>query len=389
LGKKGLAGLLIVVALLGGSLSGCHLRPLLSGVSVSPDVISPNADGSDDATNISYSLSRNAELSIYFVDENGTRFYFREARPRSPGDYQVQWGGVANQPYWIENEYGRQRVMSWVLPDGTYTWVVEAVTEGGETARVEGQITLSGGDAQVPELRQFTVALPEFTPNQDGLRDRTGFSYVLNKDVDTVLVYLYDPAAPDVTYPVEEQEQLTEIGKAGYHYYDYDGGVDRGAQPPPDGTYVVAAEARDLSGYHVVVSDTVTIVNGGKPRALVVNGAIQWSSAMRNVESTEVYLPLGSTLCFTTYVENYSTVPLRTSGPPSGTTYRNDQNYNTLAVEMGQDSFYDQPGALASTLTCRRSTFLTGGPSASRRSCAARRSRGRSSVFLTPNAAAR
>jgi hypothetical protein len=345
LSKKRLAGILIVAVLLSGSLGSCHLRPLLSDVTVSPDVISPNADGNDDATNISYSLSRNADLSIYFVDADGTRFHFREARPRSPGDYQVQWGGVVNQPYSIENEYGHQQVMSWVLPDGTYTWVVEAVAEDGEVAQVEGQISLSGGDAQVPALRQFTVALPEFTPNQDGLRDRTGFSYVLNKDVASVLVYLYDPAAPELTYPVEEQEQLAETGKAGYHYYDYDGGVDRGAQPPPDGTYVVAAEARDLSGYHVVVTDTVTIVDGGKPRGLVVNGSILWSDAMRSVESAEVFLPLGSTLCFTTYVENYSTVPLRTSGPASGTTYKNNQNYNTLAVEMGDDSFHEQPGA--------------------------------------------
>lgn len=343
--KRGWYKILVLVVLLSGSLGGCHVRPLLSDVSVSPAVISPNADGVDDATNISYSLARNADLSIYFVDQAGTRFYFRQARPRSPGNYQVQWGGVVNQPYWLENEFGRQRVRSWVLPDGLYRWVVEAVTKDGETARAEGEISLSGGDAQVPELRQFTVALPEFTPNQDGLADRTGFSYVLNKDVDSVLVYLYDPATPEVTYPVEEQERLTDLAKSGYHYYDYDGGVDRGAQPPPDGTYVVAAEARDLAGYHVVVSDTVTIVNGGKPRALVVNGRIYWSKEMRSIESAEVYLPLGSTLCFTTYVENYSTVPLRTSGPDSGTTYRNDQNYNTLAVEMGQDSFYEQPGA--------------------------------------------
>jgi hypothetical protein len=344
LGKRNLGWILVLWLLLGGLLSGCHLRPLLYDAAVSPDTISPNADGQDDATNIEYRLSRNAEISIYFVDESGARYYFRQARPRSAGDYVVQWGGVVNQPYWLENEYGRGRVMSWVLPDGAYTWVVEAATADGETARVEGQITLSGGDVQTPELRQFTVALPEFTPNQDGLRDRTGFSYVLNKDVDSVQVYLYDPDEPDITYPIEEQSRLAEYGKAGYHYYDYDGGVDRGAEPPPDGSYIVVAEARDKAGYHVVVSDTVTIVDGGKPRALVVNGTISWSDAVRGLEGTEVYLPLGSTLCFTTYVENYSQVPIRTSGPPAGTAYRSDENYNTLAEQTGEDSYHEQPG---------------------------------------------
>lgn len=338
-------GVLTALLLLCLGLSGCHLRPLLSDVSVSPDVISPNADGTDDATNITYTLSRNATVSIYFESATGQRFYFRQERSRSAGDYRVQWGGTVNQPYWLQNEYGRQLVKSWVLPDGVYTWVIEAHGDDGQTEQIKGQITLQGGDTTVPELRRFGVTLPAFTPNQDGLTDRTGVSYYLNKDVESVLVYLYDPNNPDLHYPLEEQQRAVKAGQAGYHYYDYDGGVDRGADPPPDGTYIVVGEARDLVGHHVVASDTLTIENGGKPRALVVNGTIHWSDALRSLEGTELYLPLGATLCFTTFVENYGEVPIRTSGPPSGTFYRSDQNYNTLAVERKEDSFYEQPGA--------------------------------------------
>jgi hypothetical protein len=76
----------------------------------------------------------------------------------------------------------------------------------------------------------------------------------------------------------------------------------------------------------------------------VVNGEIQWGDAVRSLEGTEMYMPLGSTLVFTTYVENYGRVPIRTSGPPSGAAYRSDQNYNTLAVEMGQESWHQQAG---------------------------------------------
>jgi hypothetical protein len=337
---------LAMLALGAWSLTGCHLRPLLYDVSVSPDVISPNADGSDDATNLAYKLSRNALLSILFESASGERFYFREGRHRSAGEYRVQWGGVINQPLSLamEGDFGEQMVRSWVLPDGTYTWIIEATDEDGETERAEGQITLTGGDTTLPELRKFTVAVPEFTPNQDGLDDRTGVAYFLNKDVDGVQVFLYHPDARDVQYPLEEQERTAKPGEAGYHYYDYDGGVDRGADPPPDGTYVVVAEARDLSGHHVVVSSTLTIKDGGKPRAEVVNGEIHWADAVRNLEGTEMYLPLGATLVFTTYIENYGRVPIRTAGPPSGTSYRSDQNYNTLAVEMGEDSYHQQAG---------------------------------------------
>jgi hypothetical protein len=334
-------GSLILVSL---GLSGCHLRPLLSDVSVSPAQISPNADGVDDVTEIRYRLSRNATLSIYFESDEGERFYFREARPRSAGEYRVQWGGVINQPYWLESEWGRQLIRSWVLADGTYTWVVEATDEAGETMRVQGQIVLSGGDTIVPELRQFTVARPLFTPNQDGLDDRTGVSYSLSKDVENVLVYLFHPSRPDVQFPLEEQPRAIRPGQAGYHYYDYDGGVDRGADPPEDGTYVVVAEARDRVGHHVVVSSTLTIKDGGKPRADIVNGEIQWGGVVRSLEGTEMYLPIGATLAFTTYVENYGRVPIRTAGPPSGAHYISDQNYNTLAVGMNDASFHQQAG---------------------------------------------
>ncbi len=339
-----IAGVLVALVLLSLGLSGCHLRPLLYDVAVYPDTISPNADGVDDATNIEYKLARNASISIFFIDEQGDRFYFREDRPRSAGEYRVQWGGVINQRIWQETDTVRQSVESWVLPDGVYTWVVEATDERGESARIEGPIVLSGGDTVVPELRKFTVSLPTFTPNQDGLDDRTGVAYFLNKDVDSVRVFLYDPAEPGVEYPIEEQERSAKPGEAGYHYYDYDGGVDRGADPPKDGTYVVMAEARDLAGHHVVVSSTLQIVNGGMPRAEVVNGEIQWGEALRSLEGTEVYLPLGATLVFTTYIENYGRVPIRTSGPMPGTQYRNDENYNTLALKQGQDSYHQQAG---------------------------------------------
>jgi hypothetical protein len=342
-----LAGAVLLLAAAALTLGGCHVQPLLSDVSVSPGAISPNADGREDATNIAYKLARPAMVSIYFEDEAGQRYYFRQGRDRAAGEYRVQWGGVINQPRWMEVEgqqTTRQLVESWVLPDGTYTWVVEALGEDGQTGRAEGTITLSGGDHSVPTLTNFTVALPTFSPNQDGLDDRTGVAYYLNKAVDAVQVYLYDAAQPTVRYPLEEQGRAVEPGQPGYHYYDYDGGVDRGADPPPDGPYVVQAEARDLAGHHVLVSTTLTIREGGVPRANVVNGTIQWGDVQRGLEGTEIYLPLGSTLVFTTYIENYGTVPLRTAGPPSGTAYRSDQNYNTLAEETGNASYHEQAG---------------------------------------------
>jgi hypothetical protein len=63
--------------------------------------------------------------------------------------------------------------------------------------------------------------------------------------------------------------------------------------------------------------------------AYILNAEVEWSA-----EST---LVLGETLYFTLTVENDGVAPLRTSGPPVGTVYENEQNYATLGetIEAG------------------------------------------------------
>jgi hypothetical protein len=92
---------------------------------------------------------------------------------------------------------------------------------------------------------------------------------------------------------------------------------------------VVYAEARDLVGQQVKISDTLTLVNAGRPQAYILNAEVEWS-----VDST---LTLGETLYFTLTVENDGNTPIRTSGPLPGTVYDSDQNYATLneTIEAG------------------------------------------------------
>ncbi len=77
------------------------------------------------------------------------------------------------------------------------------------------------------------------------------------------------------------------------------------------------------------MSDTLTLVNAGRPMAYILNAEVNWS-----VEST---LLLGETLYFTLTVENDSNTPIRTSGPFASTVYDSDQNYATLGktIEAG------------------------------------------------------
>jgi hypothetical protein len=296
-------------------LGGCGRKPLLYDVKLSDDHITPNADGDADITLIQYSLGRSAELSIYFIAPDGTCHYFRDHEPRAPRqDYQVYWGGVINDR---------------MLPDGTYTWVIEAAAADGERMEERGQLTLSEADTVFPEIITFTVSPPVFTPNRDGLGDRVTMNLYVDKDVEKLQVYLL--GEDGVRYPVEEEPGLREQNERGLHTYDYDAGVDLGAEPPPDGVYTVYAVAEDKVGQRHEVTRTLTITGGGVPKAEILQATVDWSSSS---------VVLSDTLCFTLTVDNYGPVPIRTSGPAPGTLYDKDeidQNFNTLeyAEESG------------------------------------------------------
>lgn len=318
------AGLLAMLAL-----QGCALRPLLYDVRVEPEVISPNADGVDDVTHIFYTLGRSADVSIYFVAPDGQKHYFRKARRRSPGKYDVYWGGTIRPEAEEVTQVDPHTVMAvhqQVLPDGNYQWVIEAVDDRGRVAQATGRLVIQDADTALPELQNFSVAPRVFTPNQDGVDDRVAITYYLPKKAE-VFVYLVDDQGKK--YPIAEKERKVERGAPGVHLYDYEGGVDRGADPPPDGTYWIVADAEDAVGNHVVVTSTLTFREGGVPRADIVQA---------DVDFWPKIVPLGGTLYFTATVENFGSVPIRTTGPPPGTPYRSDQNFNTLG-------YYEEPGA--------------------------------------------
>jgi hypothetical protein len=300
--------LLLLAALIGAGslLVGCSAGTLIQRVEIEPDLITPNGDGSDDVARIIYRVSRRSEVSIYLEDGQGERHYLRQNEPRSPGeDYEAWFGGT------IE---GR------MLPDGNYKAVVEASGSDGRPVAVERELVIRDADTTAPELMNFAVAPTSFTPNQDGISDRVTVSFYLSKQA-TVKVYL---EAPDgKRYPISGEEEA-EVGALDY---DYDGGVERGIVPPPDGEYMVVGEAVDRVGNRAIAQVPLEIAEGGIPRAEIVAG-----------EFWPLVVPLGETLHFTATVRNTGTIPLRTTGPPPGTAYTSRENYDTK-------EHYKEPGA--------------------------------------------
>ncbi len=300
---RGLAAVGLLVLALG--LVGCAGGPPASEFSLRPDAISPNADGSDDVTTISYRLHCTANVSIYFVDEQGERHYFRQESRRAYAEdpYRVDFGGAID---------GR------LLPDGRYTAVLEAADDRGQTARLEQPFTIAGGDPTPLKIENLSISPNIFTPNRDGISDRVTVGYYLSKEVRQVDAYLLD--GKGLRYPIPE-DRIRKMGSKGSHSHDYDAGVDMGAQPPPDGVYTVVVEAEDYVGNKDRVAGPLSIVSGGVPQVEIVNAAAEWSAPI---------VKLGDTLSFTCTVKNIGTVPVRTKGPEPGQVYSMDQNFNSL-----------------------------------------------------------
>ncbi len=295
---------------------------LLRNVSTGHEAITPNADGSDDATQISYEISRNATVSIYFENEAGERFYFRQERPRGTGEYSVLFSGIV-EGYSLPDDQIQGEILARLLQNGAYIWVIEATDEYNVTEMASGSLTIADADTDLPDLRDFTVYPDAFTPNRDGISDRVRPQFYLTKEVASLRVFLLMPDGLEV--PISELERDIPANSPGRHYYDYEGGVDNGATPPPDGTYPIVAIAEDAEGQKIRVEDSLTIQYGGVPRADIFAPP---TGDTLEFEATAV--AICDTLYFTMTVENYGMTPIRTTGPEPGTVYDSDWNYNTL-----------------------------------------------------------
>jgi hypothetical protein len=339
-----LVAILLVSVVLG--LTACCERPLLSDVTFSKDEITPNADGDEDVVLITFDLARSAEVSIYFEDEEGRSFYFRDHVYHGPSvekPYTLYFAGVVAGYLLPDETFEGFTVEKRVLQDGIYTWTVEAGDAQGHTEQVTGTLAIADADTSLPELHGFSVFPPLITPNRDSISDRATIVVDLKKDVEELTVYLIGEN-DDTRYFVQENEKATEFKKADYHEFDYDAGVDFGAEPPPDGTYTVIMEARDKVGQWTKATGELVIENGGVPRAYILNAEVEWSGTIEG-GGPKTSIPLGETLYFTLTVENDGTVPIRTSGPPPGTVYDSDQNYATLGENQ-------QPGVFRVGIHC-------------------------------------
>ncbi|GAB1421346.1 hypothetical protein MASR2M15_15060 [Anaerolineales bacterium] len=359
---------LILVLFVGSQLVQPPL-PLLSYAAFNLDSISPNADGDADITRFSYQLNRNANVSLYIEASDGTSYIFRNAEPRTEGDYSVLFSGVVDG-FLLPDEEVAGTIERRLIPNGEYTWRLIAENET-ETQEITGSLSVHDGDNPLPEISVFSVSPDTFTPNQDGRQDRVEINIYLTKD-SQLDVYLL--GKNDVVIPISARKEGRLPGEAGRHVFDYEGGIDLGADPPPDGTYTVIATAQDAVGQRTRQEAQLTIQLGGKPRAEIVPQnvgvdviftTIPWDEAYFSDENhlgqliekpidpedranRPITMPVGDVLVFQLTIENYTNVPIRTTGPTPGLVYDQKQ----LSASLGA---YEESGAWRVGIQCETS----------------------------------
>ncbi len=363
----------VILVIVVGSLI---LRPPLSLIveaGFDRAAISPNADREDDLAIFQYSLSQPAVVSLSLSSESRETYYFRQNQARGDDEYTVLFSGVVDG-FLLDGETVYGVIERRLIPNGAYTWRLDARTDQGESMSQSGTLLVEQGDTPLPIISDFTISPAIFSPNQDGIADRVNINVYLEKDVEALDVYLVGPDGARI--PISARVEERQYGEAGRHRFDYAGGIDLGLDPPPDGTYQMVALAQDKVGQRMRMEGQLTIETGGKPYAEIKPQAVgvavafavapyddryyatrhlpgellpQPDDAASLARSQQITVPLGDMLVFRLTVDNYGDVPIRTTGPPPGTVYQQDQ----LAGSLGM---FDESGAWRVGIQCETST---------------------------------
>ncbi len=292
----------ILLVLLGGCAEGAPL----SGVAPGSLEISPNGDGQGDVATISYRIGQRSRVSAYLTDAAGQRYMLRDDVLRMPADqpYSLRFDGTvrSKEPPAVQR----------VLPDGEYTYTIEATPESGAApVRQTGAIRVRDAVDELPLVEALKVLPETVTPNEDAVDDVAIFSYRLPITA-TVSINLSSgtetiPFISDVVEGPFEQSHIWD-GKRP------DGGL------LPTGVYTYTVRAADTVGNIVEQKGTVRVESPGRSEARITYADI----APTNVS-------LGNVITLTVRVKNTGDVPIRTQGPPSG--YRYDANVPYSAVD--------------------------------------------------------
>jgi hypothetical protein len=296
--------ILLCLGFLAALLAACGTSQLLSDVGPAALELQPTGNG--EHVNINYTIGQQAKVTIYLADGQGNRFpALRDGEVRLPSSdpYTFQFDGTVP----TDDPVLKRRV----LPNGTYTYTVEATSAAGATSSAQGQITIAGSEHQPPLIENLVVSPDTISPNGDAIDDITEITYQLPV---TATVDIIFTGPNGITFPfVAADEEGPELQKHIWNGKTVDNTL------LPDGVYNYIVRARDRFGNLVEQPGTITLAGGGLPEIKITYSNIAPEAIMR-----------GETITIRMQVKNTGKVPIRTYGPPSGYEYSTDDVFSSI-----------------------------------------------------------
>ena len=120
--------------------------PSVENLTAFPPTISPNFDGLDDVTALTYRLTKRARVFASATDGSGRRVYLGTQELLEPGEYREVWDGTVNDR---------------PLPDGEYQFSIRATDLAGNVTVARVPVTVVGSGR--PDARILRVS---FSPRR-------------------------------------------------------------------------------------------------------------------------------------------------------------------------------------------------------------------------------
>jgi flagellar hook assembly protein FlgD len=200
--------------------------PSITGLTADPATISPNADGYQDKTTITYTTNQSLFNSVAIYDDSGTLMRtLKNAVVLAAGPQTLTWDG----------KYTPAGGTSTPVPDGTYTVRVTGQDAAGNAVQSSTPVVVD------TTISKISVNYPYFSPNGDGRRDATTISYTLKSDA-TVTVLIRDGSGATVR---TIQDGVGQI--AGVYSAVWDGTLTDGSVAP-EGAYTAVVQAVNAIG---------------------------------------------------------------------------------------------------------------------------------------------
>ncbi|PDW00799.1 hypothetical protein [Candidatus Viridilinea mediisalina] len=299
--RRMLLTLSLVVALL--LLAGCGTGAVLGEVSLSAASFAPTETSAP--LTISYAIGRQAQVDIYLLAADGTRYDLRrdEVRPAHREAYVLRFDGTVptNDPM----------ILRRMLPPGDYQVVVAATAADDQQAERRLPLTIAGSEIPLPAIENLLVAPEVISPNADAIDDVAEFTYRLPITA-TVDIAITTPTGEVVPVVTREQEGPFE------QHHVWNGKRPNGSLLPA-GVYTYTVRAEDLYGNVVQRQGNIGLEDVGHPEARIVSARIAPQRVM-----------LGSVITVTVRVRNTGEVPIRTYGPASGYEFSTNEVFSSV-----------------------------------------------------------